>query len=132
MIRYAAVPLLAILAGCSAEVESGEAAEANVIDTLSVNNLVITDSNSASAVRETETQSPPPAQPAHTAAPVADKRDGRTTAAEPKPQTIRKPSTEAAAKQASKPKAEPAADREAEPEAGADTCTAEHREMGHC
>ncbi|MGI8705746.1 MAG: hypothetical protein ACR2JJ_08135 [Sphingomicrobium sp.] len=99
MIRYAAVPLLAILAACSAEVENGEAAEANVIDTLSVNNLVVTNSNSATAVREMETQSPPPAQPAHTAAPVADKRDGRSTAAEPKQQTIRKPSTEAAASQ---------------------------------
>lgn len=137
MFKYAAVPLLAILAACSAEVENGEAAEANVVDTLSVENLVITNSNTATAVSEMEMQAPPPAQPAQTAAPVADKRDGRTTAAEPKQQTVRKPSAEAAPKPAPKatpepnaaaPKAEP----KAEPEAPTTTCTAEHRALGHC
>lgn len=130
MMKYATVPLLAILAACSAEVENGEATEANVVDTLSVNNLVITDSNEAAAVSELETQDPPPAQPAQTATPVTNERDGRTTAAKPKQQT--KSSTEAAAKPASKPNAEPGGDSEAEPEAPAGTCTAEHREMGHC
>ena len=129
MIKSAAVPLLAILAACSAEVENGET---NVIETLSVNNLVITGSNTANAATEMEGQAPPPAQPAQTAAPVAEQRDGPTSAAEPKQKTVRKPSTEAAAKPPSKTTAAPSSESEPKPDSPASTCTAEHREMGHC
>jgi hypothetical protein len=128
MIRYAAVPLLAILAACSAEVENGEAAEETVVETLSVNNLIITDSNAAAIAGDMGAQAPA-SQPPQTAAP-ADRRNGGATAAEPKQQT--RPSADAAAKRPPKPSAEPAGNSEPEPEAPAGTCTPEHREMGHC
>ena len=130
MIKYAAVPVIAFLAACSAEVESNQAADADRIETLSVNNLVITGANTVST--DTATQEVPPVQPAQTAAPVAESRTAQTSPAEQKQKAVRKPSTEAAAKPAPKPKAAPAADPKAEPNTPASTCTPQHREMAHC
>lgn len=131
MIKYVAVPVIAVLGACSAEVENGQAANTDRVETLSVNNLVITDANTAIASSATEDRVQAPAQPGETAAPVAKSRAARPTTAQPKQQTVRKPSTEQAAKPAAKPKPAPAADPKP-PQAPATTCTAEHREMGHC
>ncbi len=120
MIKFAAVPVLAILAACSAEVESGDAAEANMVETLNVNNLVIAGPDTATALAETGTQVSPPAQQPQPAAPAVEPRAPRSTAAEPKQQTVREPSSEAAA------------NSQAQTEAPAGTCTAEHRALGHC
>lgn len=125
--KYAALPLLAVLAACSAEVENGQAAEANAIETLSVNNLVIADANEvgsnlaetepAAPVRRTET--PPPAAEAPAARPNRSERETRTQA-------------RARTEPAPKPLAKPPAEADAETKAPESTCTPEHREMGHC
>jgi outer membrane biosynthesis protein TonB len=127
MIRYAGLPVLAILAACSAEVENGEAAEVNTVEILSVNNLVVTDVNTVAADTVAERVSPP-SQPAQTAAPA--KRTQTTP--EPKQQTVRKLATDAAPKAAVKPKPAPPAQPTSETGTSNTTCTAEHREMGHC
>lgn len=128
MIKYAAVPVIAILAACSAEVEDSQAADANRIETLSVNNLVITEANTAinSAI---EAQSPPPAQPAQTTASTAPPRAATT---EPKQRPAREPAAEAAAKPSTKLKTAEPAQPGPETEASNAACTDEHREMGHC
>ncbi|MBA3577399.1 MAG: hypothetical protein H0W39_07305 [Sphingomonas sp.] len=132
MIKFAATLLFAILAACSAEVENRSAAEANVVETLSVDNLVIAGPETETAVTGTGTHASPSAPQPQAAAPVAGSSAARTTPPEPNRQTVRKPSTETAAKPASRPRAAPAAGSEAEPAAPTATCTAEHRALGHC
>lgn len=131
MIRYAAVPIIAILGACSAEVENSQAEDANRIETLSVSNLVITGANTASGSSAPEAEVLPPSQPAQTSTPVTKSRTDETPA-EPKQQAARKPSTEAAAKPTSQPESAAARESKAEPETPASTCTPEHRAMGHC
>ena len=128
MIKYAAVPVVAILAACSAEVEDSEAADANRIETLSVNNLVITDVNDGTNGM-VEAQSPAPAQPRQTTAATAAPR---VVTAEPKQRPAGEPAAEAAAKPSTKSKTAAPAQPGQPTEASNTACTDEHREMGHC
>lgn len=125
MTNYTALPLLAILAACSAEVENGAAADANRVDNLFVENLVITDAES------TETEVQPPAQPA----PPGETPAARQNPAQPKEQDVRRPAAEAQPKAPAKtvqPKGAPPPEAKegAAPTDG--SCPPEHREMGHC
>jgi hypothetical protein len=128
MTRYIALPLLAIVAACAAEVENGEAGDANRVDNLVVENLIITDSEMAGA---TETETQPTAQPA----PPAETPAARQSSAQPKEQDVRRPAAEAQPKAPARP-VQPKAAPPAEPKEGAappdGSCPPEHREMGHC
>lgn len=125
--KYAVLPLLAVLAACSAEVENGQSAEANVVETLSVNNLVITDANNVDsnlaeaepAVPVQRTETPPPAAEAPAARASLSERETRAQA---------KTRTEPAPR----PPAKPPAEADSETKAPESNCTPEHREMGHC
>lgn len=124
MIKYAALSLVAVLVACSAEVENGQSAEA--VETLSVNNLVITDANNvgsniadgepATPVQRAET---PPSAP-EAAATRPSQRQGETRS-----------QAEARAEPAPKPPAKPPAEAE-RAKVPDPTCTPEHRELGHC
>ena len=116
MMNYASLPLLAILAACSAEVDNGQSAEANAVDTLSANNLVITETNAVgSSVAETE---PAPIQRAETPPSAAEAPAVRSSRSELEVRTQSAP--------------KPPAEADAETKAPESTCTPEHREMGHC
>lgn len=126
MIKYAAVPIMAFVAACSAEVENGETADRNDVQTLSVNNLIITEANTVSANSAIEAQPPAPDQRVEaatdrvTAPPAAPE--------EPTPRTANKLQAESAPKAGAAPPAEPTPEAKT-PES---TCSPEHREMGHC
>ena len=120
MSKYASAPILAILAACSAGVENGQVAEANGLDTVTVDNLVVSDTNPAVAGTEAGAVPPAAGSPARAARP-----------AQPKQQADRKPSNEAS-ETAPTAATAPEANAKPEPEAPVATCTAEHRELGHC
>ena len=116
MLKYAALPLLAALVACSADVDNGQSTEASAVDTLSVNNLVITETNAVgSNVAETE---PTPVQRAETPRSAAETPAARSSRSDPQASTQSAP--------------KPPAEADAETEAPEPTCTPEHREMGHC
>ncbi len=130
MTKYAALPLLAILAACATDVENDAAAEANQVDNLFVENLTITDAEIAGAT-ETEVQSA--AQPGPSAAPEAPA--ARPSPAQPKEQAARRPAAEAEPKapaNTAQHKAAPPAEPKAGPAPTDGSCPPEHRELGHC
>lgn len=133
MMKYAAVPLLAILAACSAEGERSEAETLNTVDTLTVNNMIVAQDDAATAADNViQTEEAAPAQAGQTTAPAAAAPTGRTAPAEPRPEIRRTPATEASSEPATKRQAAPAAEPKPEASDSETTCPPEHREMGHC
>jgi hypothetical protein len=126
MTKYIALPLLAIVAACAAEVENGAAGDR--VDNLVVENLIITDSEIV-GVTETETQpTVQPAAPPETPA-------ARQSPAQPKEPATHRPAPAAEPKAPAKtvqPKATPPAEPEVGPAPADGSCPPEHREMGHC
>ena len=116
MMKHAALPLLTVLAACSAEVESGQSAEDSTLETLSVNNLVITDAHAVgSNIAATE---PAPVQRAETPTPSAGAPAARSSRSDLEARTQSAPN--------------PPAKADADTKAPESTCAPEHRELGHC
>ena len=131
MSRYVLLPILAAIAGCTAERSDNEAEQANIVETRAANEVAVTDDGAAAAGNGTDSgpslpdqaESSPVPEASAPAAPAASAR-----VAEPKQESGRgSPSGKAAETQSGT-----AAEPKAEAEAPATACTQEHREMGHC
>jgi hypothetical protein len=130
MMKYAAVPLLAMLAACSAERESGEAETLNTVETSTTNNLIVAQDDAATAADNmAQTQDTAPTQAGQTTAPAPAAPTARTAPAEPRPTITPRPSTEASQVSGRTEPAPVAEPKAATPES---SCSPEHREMGHC
>lgn len=132
MSKYFALPILAILAACSSEAENGEVAAENAFDTMTANSLIVPDGNSATAMNSTEaTVSPPARTPEPEAAPAV--RDAkRANEADAKQQNSSTSSRERTTKEEPEVQKTNAADLGTEAKSQNESCTAEHRAMGHC
>ena len=130
MMKYAAVPLLAMLAACSAERERDEAETVNAVETSTTNNLIVAQDDAATAADNmAQTQDTAPTQAGQITAPAPAARIARTAPAEPRPRTTPGPSAEASKVSGRTEPAPVAEPKAATPEPG---CSPEHREMGHC